>query len=81
MKKKTPKKYQKKMALIYEKAWNDVVDGLSDYKKNIIINNFDVISGHHIYHNRADKRVAHDAAKEAARRADRIIDVEFSGKY
>lgn len=78
---KVPKKYQKEMALIYEKAWNDVVDELPDWKQKIIINNFEVISGKHIYHDKWESRLAHDAAKEARIRADGIIDIKFSGKY
>ena len=30
----------KKMARLYEKAWNETVEGLNKWKKDIIINNF-----------------------------------------
>ena len=69
------------MALIYEKAWNDVVDGLSPYKRNIVIEGFDVVDGHHVYHNRADREIAKSVVQEARIRADEIIDIKFSGKY
>lgn len=81
MMKQTPKKYIKEMALVYEKAWNDVVNGLPKWKQNIIINNFNIIDGHHVYEGKMDTRIANEAAKEARKRADEIIEIKFSGKY
>lgn len=52
------------MTHLYEKAWNETVSGLSNYKKNIIINNFP-------YEDAADKRVADDVVKEAIGLAER----------
>jgi len=78
---KAPKKIQKEMANVYEKAWNDVVAGLSPYKRNIVIEGFDVVDGHHVYHNRADREIAKSVVQEARIRADEIIDIKFSGKY
>tara|TARA_R110002110_G_scaffold414990_1_gene647381 strand:+ start:1411 stop:1614 length:204 start_codon:yes stop_codon:yes gene_type:complete len=52
------------MAKLYEKAWNQTVEELSDWKKSIIINNFP-------YDDAADKRVADDVVKEAIQLAER----------
>ena len=46
------------MAKLYEKAWNYTVERLTDWKKNIIINNFP-------YDNEADKRVADEVTRDA----------------
>ena len=54
----------KRMAQLYEKAWNEVVSGLNDYKKNIIINNFP-------YDNRVDMDVSREVVQEAVRLAER----------
>mgnify|MGYP003132881133 FL=1 len=76
------KKKLSPQAQIYEKAWNDVVSEMSDHKRNIIINNFTVVSGHHVYENKYDQRVADEAAKEARIRGDQQIDALFpTGKY
>ena len=53
----------KKMARLYEKAWNQTVEGLSDWKKNIIINIFP-------YEDSSDKRVSDEVARQAARLAE-----------
>jgi len=60
------------MAKLYEKAWNQTVEGLTDYKKNIIINNFP-------YANRVDKDVSDEVARDAARLAEKW-EAEFKGK-
>ncbi len=52
------------MAKLYEKAWNQVVNDLNDWTKNIIINNFP-------YKDRCDKEVSDEVAREAARLAER----------
>ena len=51
------------MAKLYEKAWNETVEGLSDYKKDIIINNFP-------YDNRVDKDVSDQVTRDAVRLAE-----------
>ena len=81
MKMANKKKIQKEIALVYEKTWNDVVSEQPPWKKSIIINNFDVVNGHHVYHSKADQRVMYDIVKEAVRRAEEVIDIKFSGKY
>ena len=53
-----------RLAKLYEKAWNQTVEGLSDYKKDIIINNFP-------YDNRVDKDVSNDVARVAALLAEK----------
>ena len=53
-----------RMAKLYEKAWNQTVDSLSDYQKNIIINNFP-------YNDRVDKDVSDSVARDAARLAEK----------
>jgi len=60
------------MAKLYEKAWNQTVEGLSDYKKDIIINNFP-------YDNRVDKDVSDEVASDAARLAEKWEE-ELKGK-
>ena len=77
----TPKKRQKEIALIYEKTWNDVVNEQPPWKKDIIINNFQVISGRHIYHSKADQRMMKDIYDTVLSRAEELIDIKFSGKY
>lgn len=52
------------MAKLYEKAWNQVVNNLGDWKKNIIINNFP-------YDNAADKRVSDEVVHDAIALAER----------
>ena len=61
-----------RMAKLYEKAWNETVEALSDYKKDIIINNFP-------YVDRVDKDVSDEVARDAARLAEKW-DREFEGK-
>ena len=53
----------KRMAKLYEKAWNETVEGLSDYKKDIIINNFP-------YDNRVDKDGSDSVVRDAIRLAE-----------
>ena len=54
----------KQMAKLYEKAWNQVVEKSSEWRKSIIINNFP-------YDDPADKRVADDIVKEAIQLAEK----------
>ncbi len=58
------------MAAKYEKAWNEVVMEQPPWKKKIIIENFEVISGRHIYHDASDQRMMDDVLKEVVRRAE-----------
>ena len=51
------------LAARYEQAWNFVVENLSDYKKNIIINNFP-------YDNRVDKDVSDEVSREVVKLAE-----------
>jgi hypothetical protein len=60
------------MAKLYEKAWNQTVEGLNDWKKGIIINNFP-------YEDRCDKEVSDEVARDAARLAEQW-ERELSGK-
>jgi len=60
------------MAKLYEKAWNQTVNGLDDYKKDIIINNFP-------YDNRVDKDVSDSVVREAVRLAEKW-ERELKGK-
>ena len=62
----------KRMAKLYEKAWNQTVEGLTDYKKSIIINNFP-------YDNRVDKDVSDAVVRDAIRLAEKW-DRELKGK-
>jgi len=66
----------KRMAQLYEKAWNEVVSGLNDWKKNIIINNFP-------YEDRCDRDVSNEVAREASRLAERWEkeETQLSGKF
>lgn len=56
-----------KLAKLYEKAWNETVNDLNDWKKNIIINNFP-------YEDRCDKEVSDEVARDASRLAERWYD-------
>jgi|TARA_Y100000310_G_scaffold342449_1_gene445758 hypothetical protein len=58
------------MAARYEVAWNEVVGEQPPWKQKIIIENFEVISGRHVYHDKSDQRIMDDIAKEAIRRAE-----------
>ena len=62
---KKPKytKAQQELARRYRLAWDYVVDNLSKYQKNIIINNFP-------YDNRVDRDVANGVSRDVARLAE-----------
>ena len=64
------KSMKRNMAIRYEAAWNEVVSGLSNWKKEIIINNFEIIDGKHIYHSKDDQRIINEVAHEAAKLAE-----------
>ena len=61
-----------RMAKLYEKAWNETVDRLNDWKKKIIIEKFP-------YENRADKDVADEVVRDAIRLAEKW-EREMKGK-
>ena len=61
-----------RMAKLNEKAWNETVEGLSDFKKNIIINNFP-------YDDPSDKRMSDEVVRDAIRLAERW-ERELKGK-
>ena len=61
-----------RMAKLYEKAWNETVDGLADFKKKVIINNFP-------YDDPSDKRMADEVVRDAIRLAERW-EMELKGK-
>lgn len=51
------------MSKLYEKAWNQVVNKLPDWKKKIIIENFP-------YPNVTDARISQEVAHEATQMAE-----------
>ena len=53
-----------RMAKLYEKAWNEVVDKQPDWKKKIIIENFP-------YNDPSDKRMSDEVVRDAVRFAER----------
>ncbi len=69
-------------AQIYEKAWNDYVSQLPNWKKTIIINDFNVVDGHHIYQTETSNRIAHEVAHEVSIIAEEQIQALLpTGKY
>tara|TARA_B100001971_G_C18073346_1_gene474293 strand:- start:369 stop:581 length:213 start_codon:yes stop_codon:yes gene_type:complete len=52
-----------RMAKLYEKAWNQTVQGLNNWKKNIIIN-------HPLSTDRMHQDVSREVARDAARLAE-----------
>ena len=60
----------KRMIKLYEKHWNEIVDGLAPWKKKLIINNFDVVDGHQVYRDRQTQDIAKYVAHECAKRAE-----------
>ena len=60
------------MAKLYEKAWNQTVESLNDWKKDIIINNFP-------YESRQDRDISSEVARDAARLAEKW-EREMNGK-
>ena len=62
----------KRMAKLYEKAWNQTVEGLNKWKKDIIIN-------HPLSTERMHQEVSMEVAHEAARLAEQWEN-ELKGK-
>ena len=58
------------MAAKYERAYNEVVAEQQPWKRNIIINNFEMVSGHMTYPNRTDRDLVHGVMEEVVRRAE-----------
>ena len=54
----------------YESAWNKVVQDLPAWQRKIIVDELEIVSGHHVYKSKYDARIANDAAKEARRLAE-----------
>lgn len=59
------------MAANYERAYNEVVAEQPAWKKNIIINNFEMVSGHMTYPCRSDRDLVHEVMKEVVLRAEK----------
>ena len=78
---KTPKKELKRIALVYEKCWNEVVSGMAPWRRKVITENFEVVDGRHVYPNRKDQDIPDAAAHQAAKDAEAIIYEMYSGKY
>ena len=58
------------MAAKYERAYNEVVSEQPDWKKKVIINNFDMVSGHMVYGCRRDQEIVHEVMKQVILRAE-----------
>ena len=54
----------------YELAWNKVVQDLPDWKRKVIVDKLEIVSGHHFYKCKMDARIANEAAKEARMMAE-----------
>ena len=67
---KQPKIPPTGMAAKYERAYNEVVAEQPTWKKNIIINNFEMVSGHMTYPDRMDRDLVHLMMEEVVRRAE-----------
>ena len=59
------------MAAKYERAYNEVVAEKEDYKRKIITEDFEMVSGHMVYPNRRDQEMVHEVMKEVIRRAEK----------
>ena len=58
------------MAAKYERAYNEVVAALPISQQNRIINNFEMVSGHMNYPNRADRDMVHEVMKAVILKAE-----------
>ena len=58
------------MAAKYERAYNEVVSALPKGQQDRIINNFEMVSGHMTYPNRADRDMVHSVMKEVILKAE-----------
>ena len=67
---KLPRQPPTGMAAKYERAYNEVVAEQPEWKKKVIINNFDMVSGHMVYGCRRDQELVHDVMKQVILRAE-----------
>ena len=58
------------MAAKYERAYNEVVAEQPKWKQKVIINNFDMVSGHMVYGCRRDQELVHDVMRLVILRAE-----------
>ena len=58
------------MAAKYERAYNEVVAEQPEWKKKVIINNFEIVSGHMTYPCRSDRDLVHEVMKQVILRAE-----------
>ncbi len=54
----------------YELAWNKIVQDLPAWKKRVIVEDLEIVSGHHSYKTKDGQRIASETAKEARRLAE-----------
>jgi len=59
------------MAAKYERAYNEVVSEQPEWKQKIIIENFEMVSGHMVYPCRRDQEMVHDVMKQVISRAEK----------
>ena len=60
----------KRMTKLYEKHWNNIVEEMAPWKKELIINNFDVLDGLHVFRDKKSQDIANYVAHECAKRAE-----------
>jgi len=58
------------MAAKYERAYNEVVSALPKGQQKRIIENFEMVSGHMTYPNRADRDMVHEVMKTVILKAE-----------
>ena len=58
------------MASKYERAYNEVVNALPKSQQHVIFNNFEMVSGHMNYPNRADRDMVHEVMKTVILKAE-----------
>jgi len=58
------------MAAKYERAYNEVVAEQPPWKKKVIINNFEMVSGQMVYGCRRDQEMVHEVMKQVILRAE-----------
>ena len=58
------------MAAKYERAYNEVVAEQPEWKQKVIIENFEMISGHMVYGCRRDQEMVHEVMKVVILRAE-----------
>ena len=61
---------QSSMAGKYERAYNEVVAEQPPWKKKVIINNFEMVSGQMVYGCRRDQEMVHEVMKQVILRAE-----------